>query len=85
MDLPDACCPGADALLGAVRDGTAAGGVILLSSAADRDAVLTMFDFAERLRREAGLTVAARVNRVHLPLAADALASARIDLVELAD
>ena len=84
VDLPDAWCPGANALLGAVRDGAEPGGVALLTSAGNRDAVLTMFDFAERLRREAGLTVAARVNRVHLPLAADALASARIDLVELA-
>jgi len=85
VELPDAWCPGADALLGAVRDGTAPGGVTLLTCAGDRDAVLTMFDFAERLRREAGLTVAARVNRVHVPLAADALVSARIDLVDLAN
>ena len=83
VDVPDAWCADADALLGVVRDGAAPGSIVLLTSDGDRDAMLTMFDFAERLRREAGVTVAARVDRSHAPVAADALASARIDLVEL--
>lgn len=83
VDVPDAWCADADALLGVVRGRAVPGSVVLLTSDGDRDAVLTIFDFAERLRRDAGVTVAARVDRAHVPLAADALASARIDLVEL--
>jgi anthraniloyl-CoA monooxygenase len=56
---------------------------IVLTTADEAEAVLTMFDVGERLRRESGVVVAARVDQRWSKLAADALASGRIDLVAL--
>ncbi|PUA81083.1 FAD-dependent monooxygenase [Nocardioides currus] len=54
---------------------------VLLRSADDLGAVLTMFDLGERLRREAGVVVAATVPAPLVEFAVAALASGRIDLV----
>lgn len=65
----------------AVRDSVEPG--VVLTSADDKGAVLTMFDLGERLRRELAVLVTARIQRQWTDLAADALASGRIDLVEI--
>jgi anthraniloyl-CoA monooxygenase len=67
---------------GALGDSRGDRGVVL-TTADEAEAVLTMFDVGERLRRESGVVVAARVDQRWSKLAADALASGRIDLVAL--
>lgn len=64
----------------AVRDRLEPG--VVLTAADDKGALLTMFDLGERLRRELGVLVTARLPRRWTELSADALASGRIDLVE---
>ncbi len=65
----------------AVRDGVESG--VVLTAGDDKGAVLTMFDLGERLRRELAVLVTVRLQRHWSDLAADALASGRIDLVEI--
>lgn len=57
--------------------------VVVLSAADDKGRALTMFDLGERLRREAGVVVVARLEDRFAELAAAALASGRVDLVDL--
>lgn len=66
---------------GAVRD--AVEPAVVLAAADDKGAVLTMFDLGERLRRELTVLVSARLSRRWTDLAADALASGRVDLIEI--
>jgi anthraniloyl-CoA monooxygenase len=56
---------------------------VLLSSADDPGAALTMFDVAERIRRETGALAVASVDAGSTELAVAALVSERVDLVEL--
>ena len=84
IDIPDAWGASADALLDRVRSRTGDGPVVV-GAPGSSAAVLTMFDVAERLRRETGRVVAARVGRQWRELAASALASGRVDLVDLTD
>ncbi|MEJ1109473.1 MULTISPECIES: FAD-dependent monooxygenase [unclassified Kribbella] len=56
---------------------------VLLSTAADTGSVLTMFDLAERIRREAGTLVVARLDASATDLAVGALVTERVDLVDL--
>ena len=56
---------------------------VLLTSAADTGSVLTMFDVAERIRREVGILVVAQLDEVGTELAVGALVSERVDLVDL--
>lgn len=83
VDVPHAWDPAADALLAAART-RAGSGPVVVAAADSPGAVLTMFDVAERLRREAGTPVAARVGRQYEELAAAALASGRVDLIDFA-
>ncbi|MFI5954020.1 FAD-dependent monooxygenase [Cryptosporangium sp. NPDC051539] len=79
VDLPDAWGAPADALVARLRGHSP----VLLTSADAREQVLTLFDVGERLRREAASVVIARVDRRWAEFAASALASGRIDFVEL--
>ena len=72
----DAWSPAADDL---VKD--AGDGPVLLTCAADREAVLTMLDVGERLRRETGSVVVAALPATEWDLAAPALVSGRADVV----
>jgi anthraniloyl-CoA monooxygenase len=85
VDVPDAWAPAADALVGQVRDGRAGGQPVVLAAPGSLSSVLTLFEVAERLRREAGGVVAARIGRQWQEFAAAALASGRVDLVDLID
>jgi anthraniloyl-CoA monooxygenase len=82
IDVADAWGPAADALVQQARD-QAGDGVLVVSAADSWGAVLTMFEVAERLRRETGGVVAARAGSQWRELAASALASGRVDLVDL--
>jgi anthraniloyl-CoA monooxygenase len=84
IDVPDAWGAGADALAGQVR-GRADGGSLVVAAPDSLGSVLTMFELAERLRRETGSVVAARVPARWREYAAAALASGRVDLVDLVD
>jgi anthraniloyl-CoA monooxygenase len=81
--VPTAWDPGADALVTQVRDQAGAEPVVVDAAAGSLSAVLTMFEVAERLRREAGRVVTARVSPQWREFAAAALASGRVDLVDL--
>jgi anthraniloyl-CoA monooxygenase len=76
----------ADALVKEISDavGTdrAMSGVIL-TAGADTGSVLTMFDVGERIRREVGTLVVARLDEGAIELAVGALVSERVDLVDL--
>ena len=86
VDVPDAWGLAADTLVRRVRDGQDGGGEpVVLAAPGEQGSVLTLFEVAERLRREAGSVVAARVGRRWEELAAAALASGRVDLVDLTD
>ncbi|MFG1926035.1 FAD-dependent monooxygenase [Cryptosporangium sp. NPDC048952] len=82
VDFVDAWGASAEALLARVR---VSAGPVVLSADDAREAVLTLFDVAERARREADSVVIARVNRRWAEFAAAALASGRVDLVDLVD
>jgi anthraniloyl-CoA monooxygenase len=86
LTLTDPWGSDADALVKEISDaaGTdeATSGVVL-TSAADPGSVLTMFDVAERIRREVGILVVARLGEGATELAAGALVSERVDLVDL--
>ena len=58
---------------------------VLLSTADDLESVLTMLETAERVRRETGAVVAARASSRWHDHLASALATDRIDLVDLLD
>jgi anthraniloyl-CoA monooxygenase len=75
--VDDAWGPAADDL---VKE---ASGRVLLTGGRDQAAVLTRFDVGERIRREAGALVVARVPGEHRELAAAALVSGRADAVVL--
>lgn len=82
VDLGDPWGPEGDLLVKQVASQSDfASTSVLLHSAADLGATLTMFDLGERLRREAGVVVAAQVPKQWTEHAAAALASGRIDLV----
>jgi anthraniloyl-CoA monooxygenase len=92
VDVPDAAGAEAnalikDALVQPAAQGRGTDGIVLLAPAepAGAGAVLTLFELAERIRRETGAAVAARVNRQWTEVAAAALASGRVDLVDLVD
>ena len=76
VDLDDPWGAEADVL---VKE--AGSGCVELTSAADRESVLTMLDLGERIRRESGALVVARVPDEHRELGAAALVSGRVDLV----
>jgi anthraniloyl-CoA monooxygenase len=76
VDLHDPWGAEADAL---VKD--AGSGAVELTSAADRESVLTMLDLGERIRRESGALVVARLPGTHRDLGAAALVSGRADVV----
>jgi anthraniloyl-CoA monooxygenase len=86
VELADPWGLDADALVKDVAhrlgaDPTASG--VLLRCDRGTGRILTMFDVAERLRREVGTLVVASVPEKHLGHAVDALASARADLVAI--
>jgi anthraniloyl-CoA monooxygenase len=56
---------------------------VLLSTAADTGSVLSMFDLAERIRREVGTLVVAQLDASATDLAVGALVTERVDLVDL--
>jgi anthraniloyl-CoA monooxygenase len=58
---------------------------VLLTCRADRESVLTMLDVGERMRREAGACVVARVPAELRALGAAALVSGRADVIRLVD
>ncbi|GGR44412.1 anthraniloyl-CoA monooxygenase [Nocardioides luteus] len=84
VDVDDPWGPEGDALLKqlvtALDDATHS---VLLSAEDDLGSTLTMLDLGERLRRESGAVVAARVSERWSEHAAAALASGRVDLVVL--
>ncbi|WP_088318627.1 FAD-dependent monooxygenase [Kineosporia sp. R_H_3] len=73
----------ADGLVARTADAVRAAGAhaVLLSCADDVGATLTMFDIGERMKRETGALVVARLDPKWRDLAADALVSGRTDLV----
>lgn len=73
---------GADTLVKDLASDEAISGV-LVSAAADTGSVLTMFDVAERIRREVGTLVVARLDPAATELAVGALVTERVDLVDL--
>jgi anthraniloyl-CoA monooxygenase len=86
VELADPWGPDADALVKDVAhqlgaDPSASG--VLLRCSPRTGRILTMFDVAERLRREVGALVVASVPEEHIGHAVDALASARADLVAI--
>jgi anthraniloyl-CoA monooxygenase len=75
----------ADTLVKAVSDTAtdpAMSGVILTTTG-DPGSLLTMFDVAERIRREVGTLVVAQLPERYTDLAVGALVSERIDVVDL--
>jgi anthraniloyl-CoA monooxygenase len=78
VDVDDPWGAAADALIKDV-DATA----VLLTSADDRESVLTMLDVAERIRRETATRVHVLVPEVERELGAAALVSGRADVVRL--
>jgi anthraniloyl-CoA monooxygenase len=74
---------GADALLARVRDGGP--GVVVLSGAPDRSALLDRIQVAERLRLEQDRPVAVTAATEDVPDLAAALVAGRIDLAYLAE
>jgi anthraniloyl-CoA monooxygenase len=56
---------------------------VVLTCNADTGSVLTMLDVGERIRREAGALVVAQIEEDRSELAAGALVSGRVDLVDL--
>jgi anthraniloyl-CoA monooxygenase len=83
IDVPDAWGAAADVLVAQVRD-RAGDGPVVVSGPDAWGPVLTLFEVAERLRRETGRVITARVGPRWRELAAAALASGRVDLVDLA-
>ena len=81
VEVEEAWGSAADAL---VRE-VGGGGPVELVSADDQASVLTMLDVGERLRREMGATVVARVPAMFQDLAATALVSGRADRVRLTE
>ncbi|GAA1619170.1 hypothetical protein GCM10009789_86180 [Kribbella sancticallisti] len=78
----------ADALVKGVADAVGndqAWSGVLLSAAPESGSVLTMFDVAERIRREVGALVVAQLDAGDTELAVAALVSERVDLVELTE
>ncbi|GAA0274493.1 FAD-dependent monooxygenase [Cryptosporangium japonicum] len=82
VDGVDAWGPAAETLLTRAR--TTSGPVVLVADD-DREAMLTLFDVGERVRRETASVVVARVNRRWSEFAAAALVSGRVDRVDLID
>jgi anthraniloyl-CoA monooxygenase len=56
---------------------------VLLSTAGDTGSVLSMFDLAERIRREVGTLTVAQLDASATDLAVGALVTERVDLVDL--
>jgi anthraniloyl-CoA monooxygenase len=83
VDLDEPDCTDADALVdlasAAHDDGAAA---IVLTCPDDIDAVLTMLEVAERIRRQVGVVVVARAAARHHDHLVAALASGRVDLID---
>lgn len=82
--VPDAWGAEADAVVDQARS-RADGDPVAVTAPGSAGGVLTMFDVAERLRRETGSVVAARVSRQREDLAAAALASGRVDLIDFTE
>jgi anthraniloyl-CoA monooxygenase len=82
-DVPHSWGPAADALVGQARDRAGTGPVVVVAAPGSLESTLTLFEVSERLRREAGRVVVARVAPQWREYAAAALASGRIDLVDL--
>ncbi len=82
VDVPDAWGAEADGLVQRVRAQTGGDEPVVVSAPDSRGAVLAMFAVAERLRRETGRVVAARIGGQWREFAAGALASGQIDLVD---
>jgi anthraniloyl-CoA monooxygenase len=82
VDGPGAWGPAADAVVSQARD-RAGAGLLVVAAPDSLESTLTLFEVGERLRREAGGVVAARVGSQWREYAAAALASGRIDLVDL--
>lgn len=86
VTLGDPWASDADAL---VKEISAAAGTdqamagVVLTAAADTGSILTMFDVGERIRREVGTLVVARLGEGATELAVGALVSGRVDLVDL--
>ncbi|MBG6098018.1 FAD-dependent monooxygenase [Nocardioides luteus] len=82
VDVRDPWGPEGDALVKQLATGIGQpAGRVLLRAEDDLGSTLTMFDLGERLRRETGSVVAARVDERWTENAVAALASGRIDLV----
>ena len=82
VDVRDPWGPEGDALVKQLATGIGhPTGRVLLRAEDDLGSTLTMFDLGERLRRETGSVVAARVDERWTENAVAALASGRIDLV----
>ncbi|GEL21129.1 monooxygenase [Pseudonocardia sulfidoxydans NBRC 16205] len=81
-DLDDPWSPEGDAIVARAAAGT---GAVVLTGAADRPAVLTRTDLAERVRREAGVQVAVAAPAALRDDLAAALVSGRMDHIVLTE